>query len=106
MKNSSDKQNDPTDKIKKLDSSSGFFLDEASNFVKYIKGKLSKPSSETADVIATIFLKDNAGLLDLQKDLSGSLEHLHTEKHKQWFSYAYFAQSLNGIPVFEGSTNV
>lgn len=106
MKISSVKQNDAIDKLKKLDSSNDFYLDEANGAVKFIKGKLTKPSSETAEVIATSFLKDNNGLLDLQNDLSESLELSHIEKDKQGFSHVYFAQSLNNIPVLEGSTQV
>lgn len=101
-----DKQNQAVKKLNALDKKNDFYLDEASGAVKFIKGKLSKPTSETAEVIATGFLKDNAGLLDLQKDLRESLELSHIEKDKQGFSHAYFAQSLNGIPVLEGSTQV
>lgn len=101
-----DKQDQAVKKLQALDKTNDFYWDEPGDTVRFIKGKLSKPSSEAAEVIATVFLKDYAGLLDLHKDLSESLELSHTEKDKQGFSHVYFAQTLNGIPVLEGSTQV
>ncbi|NIO79870.1 MAG: hypothetical protein GTN53_04885, partial [Candidatus Aminicenantes bacterium] len=51
--------------------------------------------------MARAFLEENAGLLDVQEDLTESLELSHIEKDKQGYSHVYFAQSLNGVPVFE-----
>ena len=102
----SDKQKRTIKKLKDIDSANDFFWDEDSGIAKFIKGRLSKPSNDDPEKIAKAFLKGNSGLLDLQEDLNESLEVSHVEKDKQGFSHIYFAQSLNGIPVFEGSTQV
>ncbi len=102
----SDKQKRTIEKLKGIDSANDFFWDEDSGIAKFIKGRLSKPSNDDPEKIAKAFLKGNSGLLDLQEGLNESLEISHIEKDKQGFSHIYFAQSLNGIPVFEGSTQV
>ena len=100
------RQQQAVSNLKAIDASNDFFFDEKTWVAKFIKGKLSKPSNDQAETIARTFLEDNAGLLDLQEGLNESLEVLHIEKDKQGFNHVYFAQSLNGIPVFEGSTQV
>ena len=100
------RQQQAVSNLKAIDTSNDFFFDEKTWVAKFIKGKLSKPSNNQAETIARTFLKDNAGLLDLQEGLNESLEVLHIEKDKQGFNHVYFAQSLKGIPVFEGSTQV
>jgi len=102
----SDRQKRTVEKLKAIDSGNDFFWDENSGSAKFIKGRLSKPSQDEPETIAKAFLEDNAGLLDVQEDLNESLEVSHIEKDKQGFSHVYLAQSLNGIPVFEGSTQV
>jgi len=102
----SDKQKRTIDKLKGIDSANDFFWDEETGIAKFIKGKLSKPSSDEPEKIARAFLKNNSALLDMQEGLKESLEISHIEKDKQGFSHIYFAQSLNGILVFEGSTQV
>ena len=102
----SDRQKQTIEKLKSFDSSNDFFWDDKTGSAKFIKGRLSKPSDDEPETIARAFLEDNAGLLDLQDDLTESLEVSHIEKDKQGFSHVYFAQTLNGIPVFEGSTQV
>lgn len=102
----SDKQKRTIEKLKDMGPANDFFWDEETGITKFIKGKLSKPSNDEPEKIARTFLKDNSGLLDLQEGLNESLEVSHIEKDKQGFSHIYFAQSLNGIPVFEGSTQV
>ena len=102
----SDRQQRTIEKLEAIDSGNDFFWDEATGAAKFIKGKLSNPSSDAPEKIAKAFLDDNAGLLDLQEDLVESLEISQVENDKQGFSHVYFAQSLNDIPVFEGSTQV
>lgn len=102
----SDAQQQAIDALKNIDSNNEFFQDESTGITQFIKGKLTKPSNDEPEVIATKFLQDNAGLLDVQQGLTESLQISHIEKDRQGFSHIYFAQSLNGIPVFEGSTQV
>ena len=102
----SDRQKQTIDKLKSIDSGNDFFWDDKTGSAKFIKGRLSKPSKDEPEKIARAFLEDNAGLLDVQEDLTESLEVSHIEKDKQGYSHVYFAQSLNSIPVFEGSTQV
>jgi len=84
MKQSS-RQQQAVSNLKAIDASNDFFFDEKTWVAKFIKGKLSKPSNNQAETIARTFLKDNAGLLDLQEGLNESLEVLHIEKDKQGF---------------------
>jgi len=102
----SDRQKQSIEDLKNIDSSSDFFWDDKTGSAKFIKGKLSKPSTDDPETIARTFLKNNTGLLDLQDNLTESLAVSDIEKDKQGFSHVYLAQSLNGIPVFEGSTQV
>ena len=102
----SDRQRRTCKTLKGIDPSNDFFWDDRTGAVKFIKGRLSYPSSEDPETIARAFLEDNAGLLDMEEGLTESLEVSQIEKDKQGFSHVYFAQSLNGIPVFEGSTQV
>ncbi len=102
----SDRQKRTIEKLKGIDSANDFFWDKKTGTAKFIKGKLSKPSNDVPETIARAFLEDNSGLLDVQEDLIESLQVSHIEKDKQGYSHVYFAQSLNGIPVFEGSTQV
>ena len=102
----SDRQKRTIKKLKNIDSGNDFYWDEDRGIAKFIKGKLSKPSNDKPEKIARSFIKSISGLLDVQEDLTESLEILDIEKDKQGFSHVYFAQSLNNIPVFEGSTQV
>ena len=102
----SDRQKQTFEKLKGIDSGNDFFWDENSGSAKFIKGRLSQPSNDEPETIARAFLEDNSGLLDVQEDLTESLEVSHIEKDKQGFSHVYLAQSLYGIPVFESSTQV
>lgn len=102
----SDRQKQMIEKLKGIDSANDFFWDEDTGAAKFIKGKLSNPSNAEPESIARAFLVDNAGLLDLQEGLTELLEVSQIEKDQQGFHHVYFAQSLNGIPVFEGSTQV
>lgn len=101
-----DKQKRSIEKFKGIDSTNDFFWDDKTGIAKFVRGKLSKPSNDEPETVARAFLEDNTGLLDLQEDLNETLEVSQVEKDKQGFSHVYFAQSLNGIPVLEGSTQV
>lgn len=101
-----DRQKQTSATLKGIDPRNDFFWDDRTGTAKFIKGKLSYPSKEEPETIARAFLEDNAGLLDMQEGLIESLEVSEIEKDKQGFSHVYFAQFLNGIPVFEGSTQV
>jgi bacillolysin len=101
-----ERQKQTVEKLKGIDSGNDFFWDDKTGSAKFIKGRLSKPSKDEPETIARAFLEDNIGLLDVQEDLIESLEVSQIEKDKQGFSHIYFAQTLNGIPVYEGSTQV
>lgn len=102
----SNRQKRTIENLQGVDASTDFFWDSKSGIAKFIKGKLSKPSTDDAETIALNFIKSNPGLLDAEENLNDSLELSHIEKDKQGFSHVYFSQSLNGIPVYEGSTQV
>ena len=102
----SDRQKRTVENLNSLDSGADFFWDSEASTVKFIKGTLSKASKDKPDKIARDFLQDISGLLDVQDNLTESLDISYIEKDNQDFSHVYFAQSLNGIPVFEGSTQV
>jgi Zn-dependent metalloprotease/subtilisin-like proprotein convertase family protein len=106
MKRLSGAQQQATDRIKQFDPQADFFRDEQSGSVKFIKGKLSSPAQYKPEAIAQTFLQDNAGLLDLQSGLKETLALVDVETDQQGFSHVSLAQSLNGIPVFEGSTQI
>ena len=101
-----EKQKKAMEKLKGVYSENEFFWDEEMKLPKFIKGRLSEPSSESPERIARKFLDDNRDLLDIQPGLAETLEFSHKESDKQGFHHVYFYQALNGIPVFEGSTQV
>ncbi len=73
---------------------------------KFIKGKLSSSSSEDPETIARKFLDDNKDLLDLHEGLKEKLDLSYKKTDKQGFHHVHFRQILNGLPVFEASTQV
>ena len=93
-------------KLKNLDQDIDLFWNAETGAAKFVKGTMSKPSSDEPESIARAFLEDNPGLLDLQQGLNETLEVAHIESDKQGFSHVSLSQTLNGIPVFEGSTQV
>lgn len=102
----SNRQQQAVERLKSIDAGNDFFFNEETGAAKFIKGRLSKSSDKEPAVIARGFLDEYAGLLDLQDGLDESLEVSHIETDRQGFSHVYFAQSINGIPVFEGATQV
>jgi len=102
----SEKQIKAVEKIKKIHPDNEFFWDEETRNPKFIKGRLSEPSAEKPDAIARKFVENSKDLLDMQKGLEEKLEFSHEETDNQGFHHVYFRQILQGIPVFEGSTQV
>ncbi len=93
-------------RLSQLDSTVDFFWNEETGSAKFIKGKLTQKTSEKSETIARDFLQQNPELLDLQDGLKESLQIVSNEIDKQGHSHVYFSQSLNDIPVYEGSTQV
>ncbi|MDQ6966612.1 MAG: hypothetical protein Q9M23_06790, partial [Mariprofundaceae bacterium] len=101
-----DRQEQAVARLKAIDGDNDFYFNAHTGAAKFIKGRLSAASDQSPEAIARAFLAENAGLLDLQQGLRESLDVSHIETDRQGFSPIYFAQSLNNIPVFEGSTLV
>lgn len=89
-----------------IDSKPDIFWDTQTGCAKFVKGKLTKPSSDKTENIARRFLEKNSGLLDLEEKIKETLVISGIEIDNQGFSHVFFSQSLNNIPVFEGSTQV
>ena len=102
----SDRQKQTVENLDSMHSDNDYFWDEKTGIAKFAKGKLSKPSDENPEKIARKFIDDNPGLLDLQSGLNETLEVIDIDTDVQGFHHVYLAQSLNGIPVYEGSTQV
>jgi len=102
----SNRQKKAVERLQSLDAANVFYFNEATGAAKFIRGRLSEASANEPKNIARAFLEDNAGLLDLQPGLHETLAVSHIETDRQGFTHLSFAQSLNGIPVFEGSTQV
>ncbi len=93
-------------RLRKIDPDIDFFWDEETGSAKFIKGKLTESSSDDPESIARTFLRKNRELLDLQDGLRQSLKVEQVDTDRQGHSHVYFSQSLNGVPVYEGSTQV
>lgn len=102
----SKKQKKAVERLKGISPDIDFFGDVQTKNPKFIKGTLSKPSAEDAETIARKFLDENRNLLDMPEGLEEKLEVSLKETDKQGFNHILFQQNLNGIPVFEGSTQV
>jgi len=102
----SNRQKKAVESLQALDAANAFYFNEATGAAKFIRGRLSEASDNEPESIARAFLKANAGLLDLQQGLTESLAVSQIEADRQGFTHISFAQSLNAIPVFEGSTQV
>jgi Zn-dependent metalloprotease/subtilisin-like proprotein convertase family protein len=101
-----ERQRKAMERLKGIYPDNQFFWDEEMRIPKFIKGKLSRPSSEDPETIARKFLDENRDLLDMQEGLEERLKLSYKETDKQGFHHLYFYQTLNGLPVFEGSTQV
>ncbi|MCK5353741.1 MAG: hypothetical protein KAJ63_01375, partial [Methyloprofundus sp.] len=60
----SNKQQQAIKALDNINASNDFFFDEETGVAKFIKGRLSKPSTYKPETIASNFLEENAGLLD------------------------------------------
>jgi bacillolysin len=106
MENLTENQEKAAELLKRFDPESKIYWDDRMKIPKFIKGKLSKPSSENPKTIACTFLEDNRSLLDMQQGLDEKLEVSTQETDKNGFHHLSFHQTLSGIPVFEGSIQV
>ncbi len=106
MDNLSNKQKKAVEGLKKISPDNEFFWDETMGIPKFIKGKLSGPSKDKPEAIARKFLDDWKDLLDMQKGLKEKMMLSHEETDRQGFRHLFFNQVLNGVPVFEGSTQI
>lgn len=102
----SNRQKKAIEHLQRIDAANVFYFNAATGAAKFIRGRLSEASDNEPESIARAFLEDCAGLLDLQQGLTESLAVSQIETDRQGFTHISFAQSLNGIPVFEGSTQV
>lgn len=101
-----EKQKKVVEKLKEINPGNEFFWDEQLNIPKFIKGELSEPSNDDPETIARNFLQDIGDLLDMQEGIDERLEFAGKDTDKQGFHHVSFHQFLNGIPVFEGSTQI
>lgn len=106
MINLSKKQKLAVRKLKRIYSKNEFFWNVETMVPKFIKGTLSYESSFAPLTIARNFLEDTKGLLDMQEGLEEQLDLIHKETDKHGFHHVHFHQTLNGLSVFEASTQV
>jgi bacillolysin len=102
----SEKQAKAVAKLMGIDPDCKIFWDKRMKIPKFIKGRLSGPSSEIPDKIATNFLEENRGLLKMQEGLPERLEISVSETDFSGFHHVIFLQYLYGTPVFEGSVQI
>jgi len=101
-----EKQKNVVKRLKDISSENEFFWNEEKATPKFIKGKLSEPSKEKHEVIAQKFLHETNDLLGLDEKLDQKLEIVDKQTDKWGFSHVVFQQYLNGLPVYQGSTQV
>lgn len=106
MRGLREKQAKAVEKLKEIDPESEFFWDSGMKIPEFIKGTLSRPSTESPENIAKKFLEDCRELLDMQPGLDENLELFTVETDFSGFHYVIFLQHIKGIPVFEGSVQV
>ncbi len=101
-----EKQKNVVKRLKDISSENEFFWNEEKATPKFIKGKLSEPSKEKHEVVAQKFLHETNDLLGLDEKLDQKLEIVDKQTDKWGFSHVVFQQYLNGLPVYQGSTQV
>ena len=101
-----DRQAKAVRRLKEIDSESEIFWDSGMKIPEFIKGTLSKPSTESPEDIAKRFLGDCRELLSMQPGIEESLELVSAETDFSGFHHVIFLQHVKGIPVFEGSVQV
>lgn len=106
MSDLSEEQAKAVEKLKEIDPESEIFWDSGMKIPEFIKGTLSKPSTESPENIAKKFLEDFRELLDMQPELDENLELFNVETDFSGFHHVIFLQHIKGIPVFEGSVQV
>lgn len=106
MSDLSEEQAKAVEKLKEIDPESEIFWDSGMKIPEFIKGTLSKPSTESPENIAKKFLEDFRELLDMQPELDENLELFTVETDFSGFHHVIFLQHIKGIPVFEGSVQV
>ncbi|MCQ1534790.1 hypothetical protein FTO70_03600 [Methanosarcina sp. KYL-1] len=102
----SEKQAKAVVKLMGIDPGCKIFWDKRMKLPKFIKGRLSGPSSESPDKIAKNFLEESRDLLEMQEGLAERLEVSVSETDFSGFHHGIYLQFLYGIPVFEGSVQV
>jgi len=106
MRGLSEKQAKAVQRLKEIDPESEIFWDSGMRIPEFIKGILSKPSTEGPEAIARKFLEDCRELLDMQPRLDEDLELCTAETDFSGFHHVIFLQHIKGIPVFEGSVQI
>jgi len=106
MRGLSDNQAKAVEKLKEIDPECEIFWDSRMKIPKFIKGTLSKLSSENPEKIARKFLEEYRDLPDMQPGLDENLEFFTAETDFSGFHHVIFLQHIKGIPVFEGSVQV
>ncbi len=102
----SEKQARAVARLMDLDPECKIFWDSRGKFPKFIKGTLSRPSSDSPEIIARSFLEESLELLERQEELDEKLELAVLETDFMGFFHVVFLQLLSGVPVFEGSVQV
>ncbi len=106
MRELNEKQAKIVEKIKSIDPESEIFWDFQMKIPKFIKGTLSKTSTENPEQIARKFLEEYSELRDMQPGIEEDLELFTAETDFSGFQHVFFLQHLNGVPVFEGAVQI
>ncbi len=94
------------EKIMKIDADNKLFWDEKKCTPKFMMGRLSVPTMDDPEVISRNFIAENKDLWNIQTDLDETLIASDTVTDTQGHHHVSFLQTLNGLPVFEGSVQV
>lgn len=101
-----EKQSKALTKLKKFDPKLEIFWDKNMKIPRFMRGKLSSPSSKNPEVIARKYLEENRDLVDMQEGLVEYLELADVVSDIHGAHHVLFRQFLSELPVFEGSLQV
>jgi Zn-dependent metalloprotease/subtilisin-like proprotein convertase family protein len=100
------KQAKASQRLCDFDAKNKIFWSDDGKIAKFIKGKLSAPSQNSAEAVARTFLDDNADLFSIDDQAAQRLETASVEQDKQGHSHVCLAQYVGDIPVHEGSIQI
>ncbi|BCO08884.1 hypothetical protein GF1_12600 [Desulfolithobacter dissulfuricans] len=99
-------QQKTADKLLELHPSNRIFWHEDTTRPKFIMGRLSEPSDRSPEEIALTFLEKHADLYALPETFDEQTFVVSRESDPHGVHHVCLAQSVAGVPVYEGSVQV